>query len=121
MSVTIREGALACRVLPVVYATILDHAMRKDDSRAIGLSRTDMLSASKAHSLRSTGTLLGVVSHDTVEITNCFPVPHNETEHENQPLVCAPPDPSRRSVTLLHCRSSSTWTCTKPCLSSTSA
>lgn len=28
------------------------------------------------------GTLLGTVNNGKIEVTNCFPVPHNETEEQ---------------------------------------
>lgn len=54
------------KVLPVVYFGILDHFSRRSEVQ-----------------LRVIGTLLGVQNADgSVEITNCFPVPHNETEEQ---------------------------------------
>jgi len=54
------------KVLPVVYFGILDHYSRRSEVQ-----------------LRVIGTLLGVTNPDgTVEITNCFPVPHNETDEQ---------------------------------------
>jgi len=51
------------KVLPVVYSAILDHYCRRNDGQD-----------------RVIGTLLGTVVGNCVEITNSFPVPHNENE-----------------------------------------
>jgi translation initiation factor 3 subunit F len=60
------EGAMPkVRVLPVVYFSILDHYMRRNSAQT-----------------RVIGVLLGTVMGKTVEVTNCFPVPHNETEEQ---------------------------------------
>ena len=54
------------QVLPVVYFGILDHYSRRSDSQQ-----------------RVIGTLLGRKCPDgSVEISNCFPVPHNETAEQ---------------------------------------
>jgi len=53
---------LCCRVQPVVILNILDHFIRRNDGA------------------NAIGTLLGIISEGVVEIKNCFPVPHNDTE-----------------------------------------
>lgn len=60
------EGAAPrAKVLPLVHYSILDHYARrtKEQNRVIG-------------------TLLGTVSGTTVEVTNCFPVPHSENDEQ---------------------------------------
>jgi translation initiation factor 3 subunit F len=52
----------SCKVHPVVLFDILDHWIRRTDGQ------------------RVIGTLTGVISEGTVEIKNCFPVPHTEGE-----------------------------------------
>jgi len=63
------DGTTAkAKVLPVCYFGILDHYSRRSEVQQEG---------------RVIGTLLGVQNPDgTVEITNCFPVPHNETDEQ---------------------------------------
>lgn len=51
------------RVLPAVHFQILDHYMRRNEGQS-----------------RVIGTLLGTIVGQTIEVTNCFPVPHNETD-----------------------------------------
>eukprot|EP00730_Choanoeca_flexa_P012454 TRINITY_DN4290_c0_g1_i2.p1 TRINITY_DN4290_c0_g1~~TRINITY_DN4290_c0_g1_i2.p1 ORF type:complete len:295 (+),score=73.83 TRINITY_DN4290_c0_g1_i2:54-887(+) len=53
------------RVLPVVYFSIIDHYLRRNDQQT-----------------RVIGTLLGTVNGQTIEVTNCFPVPHNENDDQ---------------------------------------
>jgi len=53
------------KILPVVYFGILDHFSR----RLVGQHRV-------------IGTLLGTVNGSAIEVTNCFPVPHNETDEQ---------------------------------------
>ncbi|XP_064608325.1 eukaryotic translation initiation factor 3 subunit F-like [Liolophura sinensis] len=54
-----------CRVHPVVFFSIVDsYERRNEDAR------------------RVIGTLLGTVDKGSVEISNCFAVPHNESEDE---------------------------------------
>jgi translation initiation factor 3 subunit F len=56
---------LVCRVHPVVLFSIVDsYERRNEDAR------------------RVIGTLLGVYEKGAVEVTNCFTVPHNESEDE---------------------------------------
>eukprot|EP00040_Diaphanoeca_grandis_P038450 m.256528 g.256528 ORF g.256528 m.256528 type:complete len:282 (+) comp34444_c0_seq1:176-1021(+) len=53
------------KILPMVYFGILDHY-----SRRLGGQH------------RVIGTLLGTVTGSAIEVTNCFPVPHNETDEQ---------------------------------------
>ena len=54
------------QVLPVVYFSILDHYIRRSNDQD-----------------RVIGTLLGTVNaNNIIEVSNCFPVPHNETEDQ---------------------------------------
>jgi translation initiation factor 3 subunit F len=53
------------KILPMVYFGILDHY-----SRRLGGQH------------RVIGTLLGTVNGGKIEVTNCFPVPHNETDEQ---------------------------------------
>ena len=62
------QSALHVRVQPVVYASILSHYSRRQPSQH-----------------RVIGTLLGSVVGNVVEVSNSFPVPHNETND----IVCA--------------------------------
>ncbi|XP_025085872.1 eukaryotic translation initiation factor 3 subunit F-like isoform X1 [Pomacea canaliculata] len=56
---------LVCKIHPVVYFSIIDsYERRNEDSK------------------RVIGTLLGVYDKGVVEVTNCFAVPHNESEDE---------------------------------------
>merc|ERR1719318_141648 len=56
---------LVCKLHPVVWFSIVDsYERRNEDAR------------------RVIGTLLGVYDKGSVEITNCFTVPHNESEDE---------------------------------------
>ena len=48
---------------PVVLFSILDHYSRRNDTQN-----------------RVIGTLLGQKNGDVIEVTNCFPVPHTESE-----------------------------------------
>ncbi|CAG8476666.1 5945_t:CDS:2 [Funneliformis caledonium] len=59
-------------VNPVVLFSILDHYLRRQENQH-----------------RVIGTLLGVRSEDgsEVEVRNCFPVPHDETQNQNQVAV----------------------------------
>ncbi|XP_013397394.1 eukaryotic translation initiation factor 3 subunit F [Lingula anatina] len=58
-------GSLVCRVHPVVLFSIVDsYERRNEDAR------------------RVIGTLLGTLDKGAVEVTNCFTVPHNESEDE---------------------------------------
>ncbi|KAH9523124.1 Eukaryotic translation initiation factor 3 subunit F [Bulinus truncatus] len=58
-------GNLVCKVHPVVLFSIIDaYERRNEDAK------------------RVIGTLLGVADKSVVEITNCFAVPHNESEDE---------------------------------------
>ncbi len=52
-------------VQPVVLFSVLDHYQRRTEGQN-----------------RVIGTLLGTVTGSTVEITNCFPVAHQETEEQ---------------------------------------
>merc|ERR1711998_286901 len=52
-----------CKVHPSVIFTILDHHSRRKEGQE-----------------RVIGTVLGTHNEGTFEITNCFPVPHNENE-----------------------------------------
>jgi translation initiation factor 3 subunit F len=54
---------LQCKVHPLVVFNVLDHYSRRSENND-----------------RVIGTLLGLVADGTVEITNCFPVPHTENE-----------------------------------------
>lgn len=56
------------KVHPVVLFSIIDHYTRRNEGQD-----------------RVIGTLLGSVRDGEVEVRNCFPVPHNETEEQ----VCA--------------------------------
>ncbi|ESN94550.1 hypothetical protein HELRODRAFT_185120 [Helobdella robusta] len=56
---------LTCRVHPVVFLSIVDSYERRNEDAK-----------------RVIGTLLGTVEKNTVEVTNCFTVPHNESEEE---------------------------------------
>lgn len=53
------------KVLPVVYFSILDHFLRRNEGQD-----------------RVIGTLLGTITGLNVEVTSCFPVPHNETDEQ---------------------------------------
>ncbi|XP_069792754.1 eukaryotic translation initiation factor 3 subunit F isoform X2 [Narcine bancroftii] len=53
------------RIHPVVLCSIADGSERRSEEARRGI-----------------GTLLGTVDKQTVEITNCFSVPHNESEDE---------------------------------------
>ncbi|KAK6173407.1 eukaryotic translation initiation factor 3 subunit F [Patella vulgata] len=56
---------LVCRIHPVVLFTVIDsYERRNEDAR------------------RVVGSLLGYYDKGAVEITNCFAVPHNESEQE---------------------------------------
>jgi len=54
-----------CKVHPAVVFTILDHHSRRKEGQE-----------------RVIGTLLGTTTDGVVEVTNCFPVPHNENEEQ---------------------------------------
>ncbi|CAG5130971.1 unnamed protein product, partial [Candidula unifasciata] len=57
--------SLVCKVHPVVYFSIIDaYERRNEDAK------------------RVIGTLLGTVEKGVVEVTNCFAVPHNESDDE---------------------------------------
>ncbi|XP_033742520.1 eukaryotic translation initiation factor 3 subunit F-like [Pecten maximus] len=56
---------LVCRVHPVVLFSIIDSYERRNEDAK-----------------RVIGTLLGVYDKGAVEVTNCFAVPHNESEDE---------------------------------------
>ncbi|XP_070801216.1 eukaryotic translation initiation factor 3 subunit F [Pituophis catenifer annectens] len=58
-------GGRAVRLHPVVLASIVDSFERRNEGAA-----------------RVIGTLLGTVDKHSVEVTNCFSVPHNESEDE---------------------------------------
>uniref|UniRef100_A0A8C5STW1 Eukaryotic translation initiation factor 3 subunit F n=1 Tax=Laticauda laticaudata TaxID=8630 RepID=A0A8C5STW1_LATLA len=58
-------GGRAVRLHPVVLASIVDSFERRNEGAA-----------------RVIGTLLGTVDKYSVEVTNCFSVPHNESEDE---------------------------------------
>ncbi|CAE1234862.1 EIF3F [Acanthosepion pharaonis] len=58
-------AGLVCRVHPVVLFTIIDSYERRNED---------------AH--RVIGTLLGCCEKGAVEVSNCFTVPHNESEDE---------------------------------------
>jgi translation initiation factor 3 subunit F len=60
----IGPGPAKCKVHPIVVFNILDHFSRRTEQ----------------NSERVIGTLLGVSTEGTVEITNCFPVPYTENE-----------------------------------------
>ncbi|NXQ42271.1 EIF3F factor, partial [Catharus fuscescens] len=60
-----RERAPITDVHPVVLASIVDSFERRNEGAA-----------------RVIGTLLGTVDKHSVEVTNCFSVPHNESEDE---------------------------------------
>jgi len=53
------------KVLPVVFFSILDHYLRRAETQG-----------------RVIGTLLGTITGANVEVTSCFPVPHNETDEQ---------------------------------------
>uniref|UniRef100_W5LY41 Eukaryotic translation initiation factor 3 subunit F n=1 Tax=Lepisosteus oculatus TaxID=7918 RepID=W5LY41_LEPOC len=53
------------KIHPVVLASIADSYERRNDG-----------------AIRVIGTLLGTIDKHTVEVTNCFSVPHNESEDE---------------------------------------
>ena len=53
------------RLHPVILASIVDSYERRNEGAA-----------------RVIGTLLGTVDKHSVEVTNCFSVPHNESEDE---------------------------------------
>lgn len=55
------DTSITYKVHPVVIFSVLDHYKRRGDGQE-----------------RVIGTLLGIKSGNTVEITNCFPVPHIE-------------------------------------------
>jgi translation initiation factor 3 subunit F len=66
MSSLFLEGVTSrAKVLPLVHYAIIDHYARRtrDQNRVIG-------------------TLLGTVNGTNTEITNCFPVPHSETDEQ---------------------------------------
>ncbi len=66
MSELFLDGATPrLQVLPVVYFSILDHYVRRNDGQD-----------------RVIGTLLGTVVGQNIEVSNCFPVPHNETDDQ---------------------------------------
>ena len=68
--------ALNVKVHPVVLFSIIDHYARRNEGQE-----------------RVIGTLLGTVRDGEVEIRNCFPVPHNETEEQvrqHEPIPCCP-------------------------------
>uniref|UniRef100_A0ACB8EU39 Uncharacterized protein n=1 Tax=Sphaerodactylus townsendi TaxID=933632 RepID=A0ACB8EU39_9SAUR len=58
-------GGRAVRLHPVVVASIVDSFERRNEGAG-----------------RVIGTLLGMVDKHSVEVTNCFSVPHNESEDE---------------------------------------
>ncbi|XP_077202161.1 eukaryotic translation initiation factor 3 subunit F [Paroedura picta] len=58
-------GGRAVRLHPVVLASVVDSFERRNEGAA-----------------RVIGTLLGTVDKHSVEVTNCFSVPHNESEDE---------------------------------------
>ncbi|XP_066477734.1 eukaryotic translation initiation factor 3 subunit F [Tiliqua scincoides] len=58
-------GGRAVRLHPVVLSSIVDSFERRNEGAA-----------------RVIGTLLGTVDKHSVEVTNCFSVPHNESEDE---------------------------------------
>ncbi|XP_068545704.1 eukaryotic translation initiation factor 3 subunit F [Anas acuta] len=58
-------GGRVVRLHPVVLASIVDSFERRNEGAA-----------------RVIGTLLGTVDKHSVEVTNCFSVPHNESEDE---------------------------------------
>jgi len=55
-------GYVSCKMHPVVLFNILDHYSRRNDGQ------------------RVIGTLTGSISENSIEIRNCFPVPHTEGE-----------------------------------------
>lgn len=86
------------RVLPAVHFQIIDHYMRRNEGQS-----------------RVIGTLLGTVVGQTIEVTNCFPVPHNETDTVGIHVSSVQHSPfSNRSRLLL------IWSSISPCLSSIS-
>ncbi|KAK7482555.1 hypothetical protein BaRGS_00026156 [Batillaria attramentaria] len=56
---------LVCRIHPVVFFSIIDSYERRNEDAK-----------------RVIGTLLGTYEKGAVEVTNCFAVPHNESEDE---------------------------------------
>merc|ERR1712043_43738 len=58
-------SSVACRVHPVVLFSVVDSYERRNEDAK-----------------RVIGTLLGNVERNVVEVTNCFTVPHNESEDE---------------------------------------
>uniref|UniRef100_A0A9L0JNH5 MPN domain-containing protein n=1 Tax=Equus asinus TaxID=9793 RepID=A0A9L0JNH5_EQUAS len=58
-------GGRVVRLHPVILASIVDSYERRNEGAA-----------------RVIGTLLGTVDKHSVEVTNCFSVPHNESEDE---------------------------------------
>ncbi|XP_067394235.1 eukaryotic translation initiation factor 3 subunit F [Emydura macquarii macquarii] len=58
-------GGRVVRLHPVILASIVDSFERRNEGAA-----------------RVIGTLLGTVDKHSVEVTNCFSVPHNESEDE---------------------------------------
>ncbi|XP_038619017.1 eukaryotic translation initiation factor 3 subunit F [Tachyglossus aculeatus] len=58
-------GGRVVRLHPVILASIVDSYERRNDGAA-----------------RVIGTLLGTIDKHSVEVTNCFSVPHNESEDE---------------------------------------
>lgn len=57
--------APSVKIHPVVLFSIIDHYTRRNEGQD-----------------RVIGTLLGTVRDGEVEVRNCFPVPHNETEEQ---------------------------------------
>lgn len=53
------------KIHPVVLFSIIDHFTRRNEGQE-----------------RVIGTLLGTVRDGEIEVRNCFPVPHNETEEQ---------------------------------------
>ncbi|CAC5421639.1 eukaryotic translation initiation factor 3 subunit F-like [Mytilus californianus] len=58
-------ASLVCRVHPVVLFSIIDSYERRNEDAK-----------------RVIGTLLGIYDKGSLEVTNCFAVPHNESEDE---------------------------------------
>lgn len=56
-------AGVACTIAPLVVLAALDHYMRRPEGQ-----------------VRVIGTLLGANNDGSLEITNCFPVPHSEAE-----------------------------------------
>ena len=81
-----KESKLKLIVRPVVLFSILDHFMRrkKDQKRVIGTfsktKRRRVVSSSSTTIKKKTGTLLGKITDNVAEITNCYPVHHTETK-----------------------------------------